>query len=532
MITYIIQVLLFQIAFLAVYDFFLSKETFYKHNRIYLLTTPILSFSIPLIKISTLQEVVPQEMIVMLPEIMLSPQKIVQETVMFSEGSMNYTSILFWSGVVVFALIFTLKLLKIFQLIVKNESIQKRFYKLIYLQKQSKAFSFFHFIFLGKDIPKQQQEDIIKHEIVHAKQKHSLDLLFFELLRIVMWFNPMVYFYQHRITLLHEYISDAEVLKSTEKKAYFNKLLSQTFEVENISFVNQFYKQSFIKKRITMMTKNKSNRMKKVKYLLLLPLLASMLVYTSCEKNQGDNFFPKKSVTFTMDEIVINVNSSIESLSKQTDQQLKNYLINSFSYLSNKELKIINGSYRIYTVFSINDKGEVIDVKVKAPNSTLKDYTYDVIKNIPESSLLLADGKPLKVKYTLPITLNVNNTETTQNDVPYAIIEEVPVFPGCSGTRRQKVDCLNQKIRSFTVKNFNKELTKTLNLSKGRKKIWVTFRIDKNGNIGDVEAKAPHVKLKEEAIRIAKLLPKMEPGRQRGEAVGVKYTLPISFVVE
>ncbi|MGB0881256.1 MAG: energy transducer TonB, partial [Polaribacter sp.] len=117
-------------------------------------------------------------------------------------------------------------------------------------------------------------------------------------------------------------------------------------------------------------------------------------------------------------------------------------------------------------------------------------------------------------------------------DVPFSIIEEVPVYPGCTGTREQKAACLNKNIKKFVAINFNISLAKDLKLSKGKKKVWVVFRIDKEGNIVDVNARAPHPKLKEEAIRVVNLLPKMKPGKQRGKTVGMKYTLPISFNIE
>ena len=78
MITYLVQVVLFQIAFLAVYDFFLSKETFHTNNRWYLLGTPIVSFVLPLVRIPTLQKAVPEELMVYLPEVVLSPQKVIE----------------------------------------------------------------------------------------------------------------------------------------------------------------------------------------------------------------------------------------------------------------------------------------------------------------------------------------------------------------------------------------------------------------------------------------------------------------------
>ena len=350
-----------------------------------------------------------------------------------------------------------------------------------------------------------------------------------------MWFNPIIYFYQHRITLLHEYITDAEVVKTTEKHDYFNNLLAQTFQVENISFVNQFYKHSLIKKRITMMTKNKSKQIKKAKYLLLLPLLASMLLYTSCETSEvvEDEFIPETSVAFNADEIVINVSPGVVRAFSNTNQPLKNYLSRSFQIKLKKELEISKGRHLILVSFSTNKLGEVVDLKVKTPNPKLKIQTIDIIKNIPHSSLVLRDGKLSAVKYTLPITLIINEKKDYNYTVPFAIIEEVPVFPGCgSGTREENIKCLNEKIRNTVARNFNVDLSKNLGLSKGKKKIIIFFKINKEGEIVDIKARAPHPTLKNEALRVARLLPKMKPGRQRGEAVGVKYTVPISFIVE
>jgi protein TonB len=128
--------------------------------------------------------------------------------------------------------------------------------------------------------------------------------------------------------------------------------------------------------------------------------------------------------------------------------------------------------------------------------------------------------------------VEIEEVEEVQEDVPFSIIEEVPVFPGCTGTRKQKSDCLNKQIKKHVIRRFNADLAGDLGLSPGKKKIWVVFRIDPKGNITGVNARAPHPRLKKEAIRVTKTLPKMTPGKQRGVAVGMKYTLPISFNVE
>ena len=145
----------------------------------------------------------------------------------------------------------------------------------------------------------------------------------------------------------------------------------------------------------------------------------------------------------------------------------------------------------------------------------------------------------------------IESTETSQNeeiveveeieeaveeeiaDVPFAVIENVPVYPGCesAGNNAAKKKCMSDKINKFVNKKFDTELANELGLE-GRQRISVQFKIDKNGNITNVRARAPHPRLEQEAVKVVKSLPKMTPGRQRGQAVGVLYALPILFQVE
>ncbi|WP_196895073.1 energy transducer TonB [Aureivirga marina] len=122
--------------------------------------------------------------------------------------------------------------------------------------------------------------------------------------------------------------------------------------------------------------------------------------------------------------------------------------------------------------------------------------------------------------------------EEVIEDVPFAIIEEVPVFPGCKGSKSELKKCLQQKIQKHVARKFNADLANELGLPPGKKRIIVQFKIDKSGNISEIRSRAPHKRLQQEAERVIKTLPKMTPGKQRGRAVGVKYSLPISFNVE
>ena len=502
MINYIIQLLLFQTLFLVVYDLFLQKETFFKWNRIYLLATPILSFIVPLMKLESFQKTVPQEYIEYLPEVVINPQVYIENSTPF-ETLLGISTIIFYVGMGLFAIIFLVKLTKIVRLILTNKNIKRANYTLIILNEKQSAFSFFNYIFINNHLLENKDLQIIQHELIHCKHKHTFDLLYFELLKIVLWFNPMVYVYQKRITLLHEYISDAEVVKETDKKTYFNKLLAETFNVQNISFINQFFKHSLIKKRIIMITKEKSQKMKQLKYLLIAPLLLVMLVYVSCS-----------------DDIQANI--------EQVENALKEENIPS----EGKYFRTENG----FTMFlGTHLAGQIVPIEEYTEKEK---EVFNKFKNIGNQKIemsLVLDANGDRVYFMKTNHFNKADDKIVVEDdgsVPFAIIENVPVFPGCEGTQEELKTCLQEKITNHVNANFNSGLAKGLGLEPGLKKVFVMFKINKEGNIADVQARAPHLKLQEEAIRVIESLPKMTPGKHNGETVGVKYALPIAFNVE
>ncbi len=118
-------------------------------------------------------------------------------------------------------------------------------------------------------------------------------------------------------------------------------------------------------------------------------------------------------------------------------------------------------------------------------------------------------------------------------EVPFSVIENVPVFPGCEKEKdnNAKRQCMSDKISDFVNKKFNTDLAGELGLS-GKQRISVMFKIDRSGEITNIMARAPHPGLEKEAKRVISLLPKMQPGKQRGKAVTVPYSLPILFQVQ
>tara|TARA_R110002073_G_scaffold89852_7_gene212557 strand:+ start:20936 stop:22372 length:1437 start_codon:yes stop_codon:yes gene_type:complete len=477
------------------YDFFLSKETFFTKNRWYLLVTSILSFVLPLIKIPTFQRVVPEEITFLLPEIVLSPQRVIEQTSIYQ--SIDYLDILFMTGLSIFFIIFLVKLYKLLQLIIKYKIEDKGSYKLIVLPGTKKAFSFLHYVFLGGDINENDKEKIIEHELIHSNQKHTYDLLFFELLKVIMWFNPLLYVYQKRIATIHEYISDASVVKSIPKETYINKLINELFDVENITFVNQFSKHSLIKKRIIMMTKKKSKEVKQAKYLLLIPVLMIMIFYTSFLSSAKANNLKFENTIL----------KDIEELTRKDSNQIE----------------IIDHFEKEAAIEKIEDP-EIVEKKtavkrLEAPEIIGRKIAINKLKDIA-----IIETR-IDVRKSRDTVIEKKEIE----DILFTIIDKVPTFPGCEEGSK---NCFNKNVQRHFAVNFKGNLPKQLDLKPGKKRIVMLFKIDKQGEIKDIRVKAPHEKLKEECIRIIKMLPKMLPGEQDGKPVGVKYTLPMRIDVE
>ena len=549
MIPYILEILLFQLAFLLVYDLFLKNETFFQWNRVYLLVTYILSLILPWVKIEAFKTIVTSEYAAY-------TQTIFQLDTITLGADMKDASLwllLFWYewvffiGVLIMALLFIVKLFKIQLLKQKGEKKYYANYTKVVIAKSEVAFSFFKSVFLGDSIPKEKETNIVAHELVHIKQWHSLDLLFFEVMRIVFWFNPLTYIYQSRISVLHEFIADAHVSKDN-KKGQYQLLLSEVFQTEHISFVNQFFKSSLIKKRIVMLQRKKSQSILKLKYIMLIPLVALMIVYTSCElegkKNDLGGVEAKASVDeevafMTVDEVPV-----FPGCESATDKQacfkekVMHHIKKHFNYPQEAQEEGIQG--RVSIVFTITKDGTIDNIRKRGPHELLENEAVRIINRLPKMIPGQHDGKAVDVPFSIPITFRLSDENFIQSEiknftkraegwVPFAKIEEAPVFPGCENATDTKA-CFLESIQNHIKKHFNyPEEAQQLGVQ-GR--VAVMFIIDENGEVTNIEEKGPHQLLEDEVERIIKRLPKMKPGKANGQAVKVPFSIPITFKLQ
>lgn len=126
---------------------------------------------------------------------------------------------------------------------------------------------------------------------------------------------------------------------------------------------------------------------------------------------------------------------------------------------------------------------------------------------------------------------DVEVTEVEEDiEVPFAVIEKVPQFPGCTGNNTELRACFERKIQEHLLKNFRyPNAAAELNIQ-GR--VFVFFLIDKNGMVTKIKSRGPDQLLETEAERIISLLPKMKPGKQRDRSVSVPYSIPINFKLQ
>ena len=128
--------------------------------------------------------------------------------------------------------------------------------------------------------------------------------------------------------------------------------------------------------------------------------------------------------------------------------------------------------------------------------------------------------------------ISVERVAPDVEPIPFYKIEKAPIYPGCENAKSndERKQCMSDKITALVSRKFSPDLASELGLT-GVQSINVEFKIDKNGMVTDIRARAPHIGLEKEAIRVVKKIPQMQPGMQRNNPVEVLYWLPIKFKV-
>ncbi|MES2734555.1 MAG: POTRA domain-containing protein [Bacteroidota bacterium] len=307
------------VAFALVYRAFLCRLTHFQWNRIYLLSALLLSIAIPFVQLPisrpnylpeaseapvSLPVVSQQEEVKsVMPDAQPGPVQLIPtiqpEKTSFTipYEALGYGLVLlYFIGVLYKAWRLGCNLRAVHRLIRRGERLEEEDYCLVYTQEQAPAFSFLHFIFLGRhhnSLSPEEWSQVINHERVHVRQKHTLDLLLFEVVDVLFWFNPLVRYLKESLQEVHEYMADAAVTQElSDHRAYGRLLVRLTVESIPFSMAHGFSGKQ-LKKRILMLTQTPSTPRQKLKFALAFPLLAVLSI--SCSMLKNDPIQPDES---------------------------------------------------------------------------------------------------------------------------------------------------------------------------------------------------------------------------------------------
>ena len=274
MIKYLLEASACLIVFYAFYWLFLRNEKLLNINRFYLLITSLISTTLPLLYIKVNTGLVSSK-----------SQKTYDLTMPVAEASSDsfLTIELFYLvGLVLATILFCSRLICVWQKLKLSTTFKKNGYQ-IFETEGNEAFSFLNIIFIGKQLASNDKlrEHVLAHEHAHIKGRHAVDILCFEILRCIFWFNPVSYLYFKSIKLQHEYIADAAAMEATNLVDYKKLLLQFTLSKIDTALISSL-KQHPIQKRLKMIYKSNSNIMNKLKPLFALPLLALLFALFSC----------------------------------------------------------------------------------------------------------------------------------------------------------------------------------------------------------------------------------------------------------
>ncbi|RTY77725.1 regulatory sensor-transducer, BlaR1/MecR1 family protein [Flavobacterium sp. LS1P28] len=467
---------------LAVYYLFLEKEKTHVFNRFYLLFSLVFSMVIPFITIEVIQEIAQ-------PTVNPGNIQILQGNALLLEET-NYLAIGLWSlyAVVTFVLVirFFSNIIKISSKMKSNTAIAYKNAKLVLVPEKTLPHTFLNTIFINKTEynNREIEAELYTHELTHVTQKHTLDILFIELLKIVFWFNPIFIFYKKAIQLNHEFLADEKVVTSYNNVPFYQSLLLSKANENQTFYLASNLNYLITKKRLLMMTKTTSKTKALLKKATLIPVVTALL-FLLCTKVVAQETNVKKETTPV-----------------KPGNLFKTYYDKTTFKIKDEKGKIT--SEKKYNELTPIEKRSIPSILSKQ-------------KKLPTNEELLATlskGAPEVIEID---TFNSENqfVQKGENEVyNTAGITEKPDFPGGIS-----------EFYKFVGNNFK---TPTQPNLKG--KIYITFIVEKDGSLSDIKnIRDIGFGTGEEAIRVLKICPKWIPGKMNGVPVRVMYSLPITL---
>lgn len=405
---------------LGLYYLFLAKEKTFTFNRFYLLFGLIFSYTVPFITIEKERSEVKEPALV----IETIQQQTDQKLIIPAEESFNYENLLLTVYLFVsafFLLKFIYSVIKIKKL--KGEKIIYKNKKIVLLEKEIAPFSFINRIYFAKSYLNDNKIDdsMFLHEKIHVDQKHSLDIFFVEILKIVSWFNPFIYFYKKTIATNHEFLADEQVIHENYNiKSYQNLILSEILKQQKMDLIHPFNFNN-TKQRFIMMT-NKNSKFAQVKKYVSVPVFAALafLFTETVYANETPEMIKNT------DEIFKNSSSEQKNNSEALNEFLKitekyNDIIEDKDFERFKKEVPRNEQVKLVELFN------KIDIKNRL-NLPLWIGYHEINKEIPTQKQI---DQFLNPKYNITLDGNVVNNDVLKNykNTDFYSVYVLKVFP-------------------------------------------------------------------------------------------------------
>lgn len=304
--VYIVKTSVCLAGFYLFYRLLLSKETFHRFNRIALLTLLLLSLLLPLVQLTTIEQTEVHQTMLTIEQLLMMADMPVSEVTPAEAVTLSGIQILlmvYLSGVLFFACrhIYSLGRLLMLLRSGEKEKMENGMTLVIHQQKIS-PFSWMKYIVISKVDLEEDGREILIHEAAHVRNRHSVDLLIADICIFFQWFNPASWLLKQELQNIHEYEADESVIREgVNARQYQLLLIKKAVGTRLYSMANSF-NHSKLKKRITMMLKEKSNPWARLKYLYVLPLAA--IAVTA---------FARPEISGKMDEIsAVKVNDFVQ----------------------------------------------------------------------------------------------------------------------------------------------------------------------------------------------------------------------------
>ena len=448
--VFFIYILKSSVCLVLFYLFFrllLSKETFHRFNRMALLGVLFFSLLIPCIEVTTRHQVEVQQAVLSIEQLLLMAEL---EATPANVGAVQETSAISWvqivllvylAGILFLACRNIYSLICLFRLIHsgKHEKLEKGVTLVVHNQEIA-PFSWMNYIVISRKDLEENGREILIHEMAHIHHRHSVDLLVADICIFFQWFNPGAWLLKQELQNVHEYEADETVInEGVNAKEYQLLLIKKAVGTRLYSMANSF-NHSKLKKRITMMLKEKSSPWARLKYLYVLPVAA--IAVTA---------FARPEVSDKVEKI-----SSVK----------------------------------------VNDLAAIVETKVA---ESAGDTT-----------------KPADVKY-VPAEVR----KRLKGTLVFEVAEEMPEFPGGGMSA----------LMSYLKDNMRYPASAKEKGTQGR--VTVQFVVDKDGSIKEPKLlRSVDKDMDAEALRLISNMPKWKPGRQKGQPVAVKYTVPVMFSLD